>query len=67
MATILRFSKIKETIISEVDKVINAYLNDWRYDQSKTQSVCNSISDEVSKILNVKGKGLKFACISNIF
>ena len=66
MATISRFFKIKDTIITEVDKIIKTFLHNRRYDQNKTQSMCNSISDEVIKILTKKGKGIKFTCNTNI-
>ena len=48
-------------------KSSNHYCSIYRYDKTKIQSIYNSISDEVIKVLTEKGKGLKFTCNTNIF
>ena len=49
-----------------VNKIISKFLNKKVYDAKEAQSWCNSISDEIIKVLHQEKRGFKFLCSTTI-
>ena len=63
----LEFKDIKNELEVIVENIIKKFLENKQYESNQAQLWCNSLSDEIIKIMHQQQRGFKFICTATIF